>query len=331
MNANATFVPPVRFSRLLLKVNAFLLVALLLAAAFMGLVAYKQGWFVHQTGIHFVTANALGLNKGMPVKLYGFTVGSVAGMELSEEGGVDVRLSIMSEYMPRIPKGSLAKHSREAGVVGAAVIDIVPGKPGPALAEGERIDFQPSRSIAEFIDDIRRQAVPAFNEMKTVLGHFKGSGEDIAVSLHGLRKEIEALPQTHRDLKKLIATTERTAAEFSQQSGATLQAANRAAEGAERALATIERVIPEISSKLNTAIESIDGAATQLRKTGEEAQSTIQKARPLLDRGESAAREAGEVFTAAKRVWPLSDSFNEITGRELPIDSFDARSKALKP
>ena len=108
---NATFTPPVRFSRLLLKVNAFLLIALLLVAAFIGLVAYKQGWFLHQTRIHFVTANALGLTKGMPVKLYGFTVGSVSSMELSDEG-VDVRLSIMSEYMPRIPQGSLAKHSR---------------------------------------------------------------------------------------------------------------------------------------------------------------------------------------------------------------------------
>src|SRR5262245_42405832 len=161
---NATLVPPVRFSRLLLKVNLFLLIALLLVGAFMGLVAYKQGWFVHQTTIHFVTPSALGINKGMPVKLYGFTVGSVSGLDLSDQG-VDVKLQIITEYMPRIPRGSQAKHSREAGVVGASVIDIVPGQPGPALAEGERIDFQPSRSLSEIIDDIRRQAVPAFNEM----------------------------------------------------------------------------------------------------------------------------------------------------------------------
>ena len=313
---NATFVPPTRFSRLVLKVNAFLLIALLLGAAFIGLVAYKQGWFVHQTQIHFVTANALGLNKGMPVKLYGFTVGSVAGMELSEEG-VDVRLSIMSEYMHRIPKGSLAKHSREAGVVGAAVIDIVPGKPGAALAEGERIDFQPSRSIAEYIDDIRRQAVPAFNELKQVLSDFKGSGNDIAVSLSTLRKEMEALPQTHRDLRKLLTTAERTAAEFS-----------TTAQATERAMTNIERAVPELTTKLGGAIESIDGAAQQLRKTGEEAQGTIQSARPVLERGDAVARDAGEVFNAAKRVWPLSDSFNETVDRELPIDSFDARSKA---
>lgn len=315
---NATVIPPVRFSRLLLKVNAFLLIALLLVAAFIGLVAYKQGWFVHQTTIYFVTANALGLNKGMPVKLFGFTIGSVSGMELSDEG-VDVRLSIMSEYMPRIPQGSLAKHSREAGVVGASVIDIVPGKPGPALTQGARIDFQPSRSIAEYIDDIRRQAVPAFNELKQFLSDFKGSGGDLAASLATLRKEMEGLPQTHRDLRKLLVTAERAVAE----AGTTMQSADRA-------IASIDKAVPELTTKLGGAIDSIDGAAQQLRKTGEEAQGTIQRARPVLERGESVARDAGEVFNAAKRVWPLSDSFSETTDHELPIDSFDARSKALK-
>jgi ABC-type transporter Mla subunit MlaD len=316
---NATFVPPTRFSRLLLKVNAFLLIALALAAAFMGLVAYKQGWFVHQTRIHFITPNALGLAKGMPVKLHGFTVGSVSELALSVEGGVDVKLSIMSEYMVRIPRGSLARHSREAGVVGASVIDIVPGKPGPALTEGERIEFEPSRSIAEYIDDIRRQAVPAFNELKQVLGSFKGSGEDVAVSLHSFRKEMEQLPQTHRDLRKLIVTAERTMAE-----------ASTTLKSAERAVASIERAVPELTAKAGNAIESVDGAAQQLRKTGEEAQTTIVKVRPVLERGETVARDAGEVFNAAKRVWPLSDSFSETVDRDLPIDSFDARSKSAK-
>jgi ABC-type transporter Mla subunit MlaD len=316
---SATFVPPTRFSRLLLKVNAFLLIALALAAAFMGLVAYKQGWFVHQTKIHFLTHNALGLAKGMPVKLHGFTVGSVSAMSLAEYGGVHVQLSIMSEYMSRIPKGSLAKHSREAGVVGASVIDIVPGKPGPALAEGDGIEFEPSRSIAEYIDDIRRQAVPAFNELKQVLGNFKGSGEDIAVSLHALRKEMEALPKTHRDLRQLIVTTERTMAE-----------ASTTLKSAERAIAAIDQAVPELTSKAGSAIESIDGAAQQLRKTGAEAEGTIVKARPVLERGDAVARDAGEVFNAAKRVWPLSDSFSESNDRELPIDSFDARGKSAR-
>ena len=152
--------PPGRFSGLLLKVNAFLLIALVLVAAFMGLVAYKQGWFVHQSPIHFVTLNALGINKGMPVKLHGFTVGSVSEMQLAS-GGVDVRLSLATEYLMRIPQDSHAKHAREAGVIGASVIDIVPGKDERALAEGAQISFEPARGISEIIDDFRRQAIPA--------------------------------------------------------------------------------------------------------------------------------------------------------------------------
>src|SRR2546427_535601 len=211
--------PPGRFSGLVLKVNAFLLIALILVAAFMGLVAYKQGWFVHQSPIHFVTPNALGLNKGMPVKLHGFTVGSVSDLQLAP-GGVDVRLLIGSEYLVRIPQDSHAKHAREAGVIGASVIDIVPGKAERALAEGAQIDFEPA-----------------------------------------------------------------------------------------------------------SGIQSIDAAATQLKKTGEEAQLTLRNARPLLDHSETAAREAGDVLTAAKRIWPLSDSFKESSDGMLPIDSFEAQGK----
>jgi len=92
--------PPGRFTRLVLKVNVFLLIALALGAAFMGLVAYKQGWFVRQSPLHFVTPNALGINKGMPVKLHGFTIGQVSELKLAE-GGVDVQLSIVSEYLRR--------------------------------------------------------------------------------------------------------------------------------------------------------------------------------------------------------------------------------------
>jgi phospholipid/cholesterol/gamma-HCH transport system substrate-binding protein len=305
---NAKFSPPVRFSRLVLKVNAFLFAALLLVAAFLGLVAYKQGWFVKQTPIHFVTANALGINKGMPVKLYGFTVGSVSDMQLSQEG-VDVKLSIISEHLPRIPRGSRAKFARESGVVGASVLEIVPGKSDVPVAAGERIDFEPSRGISEIIDDFRRQAVPAFNEIRQVLSQMRSSGEDVSAALAGLRREIDQLPQTHRTLR------------------ATLEAAQRASESAERAADGVDRAVPQLSTELVATLKSLEATSDQLRKTGEQAEVALQRVRPVLDRGETAAREATDVFSAAKRVWPLSDSFKETGERLLPIDSFDGYRK----
>src|SRR5204862_392403 len=136
--------------------------------------------------------NALGINKGMPVKLHGFTIGSVNDMELAT-GGVDVRLVIGSEYLARIPQDSRARHARESGVIGASVIDIVPGKSQVAIAE--------------------------------------------------------------------------------------------------------------------------------------DAQLALRSARPLMEHSEVAAREAGDVLGAAKRVWPLSDSFKETSDGMLPIDSFEAEGK----
>jgi len=311
--------PPGRFSRLVLKVNVFLLIALVMVGGFLALVAYKQGWFVQQSPLHFVTPNALGISKGMPVKLHGFTIGQVSGLKLAD-GGVDVQLSIVSQYLGRIPQGSYARHARESGVIGTAVIDIVPGKSTLPLAAGAQITFEPARGVSEIIDDFRRQAVPAFNEIKQAMAQVARSGDDITKILAALRQEVEQLPATHRAVRDLVQQTTKTTIELNRQAGATLAATERAA-------GTVEHAVPGLSSKIANSLESIDSAAAQLKKTGEEAQATLKSARPLLDHGETAAREAGDVLTAAKRVWPLSDSFKDSTDGMLPIDSFEAQGK----
>jgi ABC-type transporter Mla subunit MlaD len=310
-----TPIPQGRFRGLALKVNFFLLIAAALAAAFVALVAYKQGWFIQQTPIHFLTANALGINKGMPVKLYGLTIGSVTDLQLAATG-VDVTLSINTEHLARIPEGSHARHIREAGVIGASVIDIVPGKSSRRLDRSAYINFEPSRGISEIIDDFRRQAVPAFNELRQVLGQVGRSGEDLAEILAALRAETDKLPETHRSVRKLLEQGQATLASAER----TLASADRASQGAERIAASLERSLPGL-------VQSIDAAAAQLRRTGEEAQLTLKSTRPILDHGEAAARDAGDVLNAAKRVWPLSDAFKDSGDPMLPIDSFEGQRK----
>jgi phospholipid/cholesterol/gamma-HCH transport system substrate-binding protein len=312
------FRPPTRFPRLALKVNAFLLVAALLVAGFGWIVAHKQGWFVHQTMIRVITPDALGISTGMPVKLFGFTIGSVREMHLVP-GGVDVQLTIMTQHMPRIPKGSRARFAREAGVIGASVIEIIPGRPiAGELAEGEQIEFDRSRGISEIVEDFRRQAAPAFAELKNALSQVNRSGEDLGVILSALRAETEQLPATHKALRQFIRNADRATADISRQAGAALESAQRASE-------SIERATPMLAGKLATTLDSVDVAVGQLRQTAAEAQETLRSARPVIDRSESTMRDASEVFSAAKRVWPLSDAFKEAPDATLPIDSFEAR------
>ena len=311
--------PARRFAGMVAKVNAFLLIAFLLVAAFLGLVAYKQGWFVHRSPIHFVTANALGISKGMPVKLHGFTIGSVNEMELAQ-GGVNVELLIGSEYLERIPQDSRAKHARESGLIGASVIDILPGKAERSIEEGAQIVFEPARGINEIIDDFRRQAIPAFNEVKAAMTHVGRTGEDVTQMLTSLRKEVEQLPATHRAIRKLVEEATQATSELSKQATATLQSV-------EKVSSTVDRTIPAVSEKVVASLQSIDAAAVQAKRTGEEVQLTLRAARPLVEHSEVAAREAGDVLGAAKRVWPLSDSFKETADGLLPIDSFEAEGK----
>jgi len=289
------FTPPVRFARLALKVNAFLLIALLLVAAFLGLVAWKQGWFIHQTGINFVTRNSLGINKGMPVKLYGFTIGTVSEMRLAQNG-VAVRMSINSVYLERIPRGSRAKFSRESGVVGASVIEIIPGRGEQPIAEDEYMDFEPARGLAEIIDDFRRQAVPAFNEIKQTMSQFNRSGEEVTSAMIALRREIDQIPETHRAVKRL------------------LDSATRTSDSLERLTSTLDRA--GFANKLITTLET-------LNRTAGTAEETMLRIKPAVEIGESAARDAGEIIAAAKRSWPLREQYRQ-TEALLPIDSFEA-------
>lgn len=311
------FKPPVRFPRLRMKVNAFLFLALLLIAGFVALVAYKQGWFIKHTTIHFVTMDALGISKGMPVKLFGLTVGSVKNMALADEG-IDVQLAISSEYMPRILKGSHARFAREAGVVGASMIEIIPVRGSRAglapLAEGSRIEFERSRGIAEIIEDLRAQSAPALNEMKQAFSQISRLSEDAAVSLSAVRGEAQRLPETHTALRKLIGDAGRTA----EQASATLDSVRRATDN-------LERETPVIAGKFSTALDSINAAAGQIRETARRGEDVMQRVEPFLEQGESVAREGREVVDAARRTWPLSGAFRESRDPALPVDSFDAR------
>ena len=312
------FKPPVRFPRLRVQVNAFLILALLLIGGFVGLVAYKQGWFIKHTMIRFITMDALGISKGMPVKLHGLTVGSVSELRLDDEG-IEVQLSVNGEYMPRILKGSRARFARESGVIGASVIEIVPVRGSRAglapLESGSRIEFERSLGITEIVEDLRRQATPALNEMKQLFSQVNRSSGDFAATLSALRGEVQRLPETHTAVRKLIGDAGRTV----ELASATLDSAQRVSEA-------LARDTPVIAGKFSTALDSINAAAGQFRETARQGEDVMRRAGPFLEQAESAAREGREVVDAAKRSWPLSGAFTAPRDPTLPVDSFEARS-----
>ncbi len=314
------FVPPRRFPGLVARVNLFLLVAAGLAAGFMALVAYKQGWLIPHSTVHFVAENALGISKGMPVRLHGFVVGSVEDMDL-EYGDVDVRLSIDSRHLAEIPKDSKARLARESGVVGAASIDILPGRAQVPLAAGDRLAYEPTRGLSEIIDDLRKQVAPAFTELRQVLAQMDKSSEGMAETMKIVQQEVRGLPETHADLRKALVEADRTLLEVRHAA----KSADAAARSARLAVEHVDANVQPLASKLSMTLDSLGATAGDLRRTSEEARETMRQARPTLDRSATAAREATEVFSAAKRIWPIRGSLQQESDPVLPIDSFEAK------
>src|SRR4249920_1118827 len=240
---------PRRFVGIGRKVSLFLLSAVLGVVGVILLVGYKQGIFVRHTTIYFHAADAFGINKGTAVRLFGLPVGAVSNLDISDRG-VKVELSIISDYTPRVPKSSRARLLRE-GYVGGATILLVPGgEPGRALepvAEGDEIEYVPARGVAEMIDDFKTQLTPVLNDIRKMVVELNQPNSDFRKSLAGANAVLQQLPETNREMRKLMRDADTTVLGVGRQTEETLGSLGRVS-------AQLEQQLPILSAKLVTTL-----------------------------------------------------------------------------
>ncbi len=294
---------PRRFRGIRKQVNTFLLTAFLGFAGLVALVAYKQGMFESNTGIHFYAPDATGINNGMAVRLHGVLVGTVRDVELVERG-VRVRLGINTDYIERLPRGSQARLTRE-GYVGAASIQILPGAPGSdrtPVAEGEEIRFIAQKGMAEMLDEVRQQMTPAFQELRRAAAEMANPDSDFRKSVTALRELIEELPPATREMRELVRDT------------------HRAVNMAARVGAQTERELPVLSGKVSATLDSLNTTSAQMR-------DVLGQAPELMRGSGELVRDTQELTQAARRTWLLRDYIEPSQMRTLPVDSFESFGK----
>jgi ABC-type transporter Mla subunit MlaD len=316
-------ITPRRFRGIRKQVSAFLLTALVGFAGLLGLIAYKQGMFVKHTHIYFHAADATGINKGMAVRLYGVPVGAVKDIEFADRGGVRVRLGIASDYIPRLPRGSQARVTRE-GYVGAASIQIVTATAGAdrtPVAEGEEIRFLAQKGLTDMLDEVRQQMTPAFQELRRAASEMADPNGDFRRSVRSLRALIEQLPDGTREVRQLVRATDRTMVSLGRQTENTLSIVARVATQTEEQL-------PVITGKLAVTLDSLNASAVQLREVLQEAPELVRGSGELVRGGGELVRDTQELTAAARRTWLLRDYVDTSTEmRTLPVDSFESFGK----
>lgn len=324
--------PPRRFRGIRSQVNAFLLTALIGFIGVLGLVAYKQGMFVQHTNVYFHAPDASGINRGMAVRLHGVPVGAVKDIEFADRG-VRVRMAINSEHISRLPRGALARLTRE-GYVGAASIQVLPGSASTdrtPVAEGDEIRFMAQKGLTDMLDEVRQQMTPAFQELRRAAAEIADPDSDFRRSVTALRELIEELPPATRELRQLVRAADRAVLTVTRQADAVGGQAAATLAVLSRVGSQTEQQLPLLARKLSVTLDSLDATANQVRETtrsnGEALRELLTLAPELVRGGGELVRDTQELTTAARRTWLLRDYIEPSQMRTLPVDSFESFGK----
>ncbi len=316
-------------ARGLRSVATFVLPALAGVIVVAAVIAWKQELFVSRTPIFVFTDSALGITKGIPVKVFGLTVGTVDDIEIvpgapGVKGQVRVRLNIGSEYLQHITRDSKAKLMREA-VVGQSLIEIVPGElHSRPVGRNEVIAFERGKTLGELSEELNRSLSPVLAQMKEAFRDVQSPEGRVQKTVERMATLIDELPESNRRLQSLLATAERTVT----RADAAIGNADKAALKAEGALGDIGKLVTEVSAAAPAILKNIDAAAQGMARSAEAVQRITDgaaKRMPVLIEGsDSLIRDAGQVMTGARGSWPVRLWVEPAVVTTLNIDSGEA-------
>ena len=320
-------------ARSLKSVAAFVLPALAGLVVIGAVIAWKQELFATRTPIFIFTDSALGITKGIPVKVFGLTIGSVDDIEIvagtpGNKGQVKVRLNIGSEHLQHVTKDSRAKLMRE-GVVGQSLIEIVPGDQNARpVGRNEVIAFERGKTLGELSEELNRALSPVLAQVKQAIGDMQNPEGRLQKTVDRVTTLLNELPDTNRKLASVLVTAERTLA----RADGVLVNADKAVTGialkAESTLGGLDRIVADVSATAPSILKNLDTAAQGLARTADSASRLTDDASKrvplLIEGGNTLMRDAGQVMTGAKAAWPVRNWVEPAAVNTLGIDSGEA-------
>jgi ABC-type transporter Mla subunit MlaD len=185
--------------------------------------------------------------------------------------------------------------------------------------------------MADMLDEVRQQMTPAFQALREAAAEMANPESDLRRSVTAMRELMEELPPATRELREVMAQTNKTMINVSRH-------ADNIGRQTETTLAVLQRVgeqteqnLPMIAGKLATTLDSLDATAAQVRETtranGEALREILASTPELVRGGSEVVRDTQELTSAARRTWFLRDYIEPSAMRTLPVDSFESFGK----
>lgn len=316
------------------QIAALIVLALVLAAALIGGIAWQQGAFSGREQVYFIADDVFGLAPGTTVRMSGFRIGKIQTMELQGDLTVRVTLSIDAEPHSHLRSDARAIVIREQ--LRPASIDLRAGSAKTPMAPSDpRVAYARRGTLTDIADDFRARIAPILDDVKQLTAVARERKGDIDTIVENVGTLTHALAETGKHVQALSAEMRTRAAGLGSQSEVAMVEANRSLVRlggllgqAEKSLDMVNAKLPTLLDKSENMLGNLDAVLRDSRTISAAAATGLP---PLLRAAPPLVDESREMMQGLRQSWPLRTMLPPPPPTQLPIDSFNSHdSNALR-
>ncbi|HEB01957.1 MAG TPA: MCE family protein [Nitrospirae bacterium] len=327
-----------RFVGIEKKVGIFIAVAvvsIILSIVFIGL---QREVFTAKAVIYFIADSGSDLIGGQNVKFKGFRIGKVEDVTLNDRGKVEVKLTILEEYMRFIKADSIATLKQE-GVIGDFIISISQGSEDMAnVYDGGGVFFERATSIEELANEIKAQAELAIEEIKRITSYVSDPEGDIKQTIKNVRQLTDETKQTVKNVRQLTDEMKQTVKNADDMLVTIRRDLSATLTNTISTLETVQGdVIPQALSLINTSesaiiliqndvqaiMEKADKGLDNVLSITEDMKTTIGRVPYAMELGVELMEDTSEVLDSVKKTWPINKNISPEKSGTIPVDSYE--------
>ncbi|PLX99587.1 MAG: MCE family protein [Desulfuromonas sp.] len=292
-----------RFQNLEMKVGVFLALSLIGLIVVLIYLGFENDVFTSRYKLVFTVDRGTGFSVGMPVKLSGFRIGRIDDIRLNDDARVDISMDIDREYSRWIRQDSVARLGTE-GLVGDAILEVTAGsKNSPELIDGDRIHFEPSKSLEQHVSDIAEKIQPVLLEVRDIIGYIDDPAGDFKQSLQNINNLTGELRGTRGRVDNLLDATSTDIAALLRQADHTFNSLDQTLKRVDTILGSAEGDVPQILEKVNTTLGNLEKISTDLRSASDK---VVPRLPGIVERADKAIDGAGTLVDSANNMWLFS-------------------------
>ena len=230
--------------------------------------------------LHTKLSSSFGITAGASVRLHGVVIGEVSSVKLTDEGAVQMSLSLSSQHAQLYRRNSLVRIDTTLAidsVLTGVGLEFLPSSSGPALRSGDSIDAEAPKTLDQLMSDwniqsIMQRTANVLAQVEQVVANVNGNQQQISQAIEHMMVFSERLANASSHLPDIMQRTDRT-----------LTAIEQLARKGQQSIETNEQSVTEILQQSLVVSQHVDRILTELAPVISSLPRTQQSLHQLLD------------------------------------------------